>query len=55
MTKGADSLIVAAVRKAREDIAKECDYDLGKLLDLLKRDEQASGRPTGTPRRAEAT
>jgi hypothetical protein len=52
MTNGTDSPIVQAVRKAREEIAKECGYDLRKLLDLLKRDEKASGRPTGSPRRA---
>ena len=51
MTRRADSPIVEAVRKAREDLARDCDYDLGKLLARLKRDEHASGRTTGTPPR----
>ena len=54
MTDEADSPIVAAVRKAREEIARECDYDLKKLLALLKRREQASGRTTSTPPRPQA-
>jgi len=41
--------VVDEVRRAREEIAKECDYDLRKLLDMLKSQEKASGRPVHTP------
>ena len=52
MTDSADSPIVETVRKAREEIARECGYDLRRMLDLLKRQEQASGRDARSPRQA---
>lgn len=48
MTDPEDAPIVAAVRKARRQLAKECNGELRKLLDLLKEEQRASGRPTGT-------
>jgi len=52
MTSQTDSPIVETVRKARAKLAQECGNDLSTLLDLLKRQEKASGRPTRSPRRA---
>jgi hypothetical protein len=47
-----DSPIVATVRRAREQLDRECDHDFRKYLDLLKREEKASGRQMGSaPRR----
>ena len=48
--KNADSPIVETVRQAREQIAKDNQYDLRKMLEKLRKDEQASGRPTRSPR-----
>ena len=42
---------VQAVREARRKLAEEADFDLRKLLDELKRQEAASGRAVGSPRR----
>lgn len=47
--KKADSPIVETVRQAREQIAKDNQYDLRKMLKELRKDEQASGRPTRSP------
>jgi hypothetical protein len=53
MKEQADSPIVETVRRAREQLDRECGHDLKKLFDLLKREEKASGRQMGsTPRRA---
>ena len=52
MTEDADSPIVAEVRRVRAEIAKECDYDLKKLVALLKREEdaeRAAGRRFAEP------
>lgn len=58
MTIG-DGPIVAAVREAREKIAAECDYDLQKLGERLRKIEaQHAGRirsprgPRGEPSEA---
>lgn len=40
--------IVEEVRLARERLFAECDFDLGKLADRLRREQQASGRATVT-------
>ena len=48
----ADSPIVETVRRAREQLDRECGHDLRKLLDLLKREEKTSGLKMGRPRRA---
>jgi hypothetical protein len=52
MTKSTDGPIVDAVRRVRRQIAKECGYDLDRLIDLLQREERASGRRTRSPREA---
>jgi hypothetical protein len=51
MTDSKDTPIVAAVREARRQLAEECGGDFQKLLEFLKKEERASGRPTGTVRR----
>ena len=51
MTDLEDTPIVAAVRKARRQLAQDCDNDFRKLLKFLKKEERASGRHTGTVRR----
>ena len=48
--KKADSPIVEAVRRAREQIAKDNQYDLRKMLEGLRKDERTSGKPTHSPR-----
>jgi hypothetical protein len=48
---GTSSAIVEAVRKVRREIDRECDNDLRKLLDFLKRGEKESSRRIGTPPR----
>ncbi|MCD4699693.1 MAG: hypothetical protein K8R91_03860 [Phycisphaerae bacterium] len=47
--KMTDSPIVEAVRQAREQIAKDNQYDLRKMLKELRKDERASGKPTRSP------
>lgn len=55
MTKDKDTWrdpIVEEVRRVRDEIAKECGYDIDKICEYLKsqRDKQASlGFKTGTP------
>ena len=51
MSRRPDNPIVASVREAREQLAKECGYHLRRLLKALKDAEGASGRPGGSPRR----
>ena len=47
--------IVEEVRLARERLFADFDFDLGKLADRLRREQQASGRATVTfPRRIPA-
>ena len=55
MTESADSPIVDAVRLARRQLAEQCGSDLDRLLDRLKQQEEASGRPTGTPKHSQAS
>lgn len=44
--------IVEEVRLARERLFADCDFDLDKLADRLRREQQASGRAAVTfPRR----
>ena len=50
MTQRVDNPIVDDVRKARADMARDCGYDLRKLLDQLKVAERTSGKPTRSPR-----
>jgi hypothetical protein len=38
-----DDPIVAEVRKAREEILRQCDHDLDKLFRYLRRRQKASG------------
>jgi len=40
MTDELDSPAVAAVRKVRQEMAEECEYDVRKLIDLLRREEE---------------
>jgi hypothetical protein len=45
--------IVAQVRAAREQIFAECNYDLSKLAERLRKAQEASGRIAVTyPRKA---
>ena len=47
--------IVEEVRLVRERIFADCDFDLGKLADRLRGEQQASSRATVTfPRRIPA-
>ncbi len=47
--------IVEEVRLARERLFADCDFDLDKLADRLRREQQASGRTAVTfPRRIPA-
>ncbi len=48
--KKSDSPIVESVRQAREQIAKDNQYDLRKMLKELRKDERASGKSTHSPR-----
>ena len=52
MTIKADSPIVKTVRKAREKLSEECEYNLQILLEYLKQQEKLSGKKPETPRRA---
>ena len=52
MTKSTDGPIVEDVRRVRRQIAKECGYDMDRLIDMLQREERASGRKTQSPREA---
>ena len=47
-----DSPIVQDVRRAREQIAKECGYNIGRLFQMLRRRERASTRKVVRSRRA---
>ena len=37
--------ILEELWKAKDEIARECDYDLRKLGDLLRRRQEEGGRP----------
>ena len=52
MNESKDSPIVRDVRRVREQIAKECGYDIGRLFRMLRRRERASARKATQPRRA---
>ena len=55
MSRATDSPIVQTVRKAREQLARDCGNDLKALLAELRRQEATWGRPTRSPRGNKAT
>jgi len=55
MKKEVENAIVDDVRRAREQIAGECGYDLRRMLDMLKKRERASRRKSGSPRKARSS
>ena len=58
MTWDADSPIVADVRKARAELARQCDYDLHKLCEFLRRKEEsarAAERRFSEPRKGQGS